>query len=89
MAFVLTYLLSALLITLLFIFTGKDALSSFSFTIASLTNSGPGIGMLGPMADLNTSLSFLQKWIAIFAMLIGRLELFTIFILFFPAYWKI
>ena len=41
------------------------------------------------MADLNTSLSFLQKWIAIFAMLIGRLELFTIFILFFPAYWKI
>lgn len=89
MAFVLIYLLSALLITLLFIFTGKDVLSAFSFTMASLTNSGPGIGMLGPMADLNTSLSFLQKWIAIFAMLIGRLELFTIFILFFPAYWKI
>ncbi|MFH4354081.1 MAG: potassium transporter TrkG [Neisseriaceae bacterium] len=88
MAFVLVYLLTALAVTLVFISTGKDIVSAFSFTIALLTNSGPGIGQLGPMADLNTALTCFEKGVGIFTMLIGRLELFTVFILFLPAYWK-
>ncbi|QRN41172.1 MAG: TrkH family potassium uptake protein [Neisseriaceae bacterium] len=87
MAFILVYLMTVVIATLILLFTGVDAVSAFSFIIASITNAGPGLGYLGPMADLNI-LSDFQKWVCAFTMLIGRLEIFTVFILFLPVYWE-
>lgn len=54
---------------------------------ATLTNIGPGLGEVGP-ADNFASISQSGKWILSLAMLLGRLELFTFFVLLMPAFWR-
>lgn len=88
MSFILVYFVVLITVTLLMIFTGQDPVSAYSFTVATLTNSGPGIGQLGPMADLNVGLTTFQKWLELITMLLGRLEIFTLLVLFLPDYWK-
>lgn len=81
---------SIFLITFLFLFlllkaTGLSALTSFSALAACISNTGTGIGGLLSSFD---HLNDLSKWILIIAMLIGRLEIFTILVIFTPSYWK-
>jgi trk system potassium uptake protein TrkH len=65
--------------------TGMDELSSFSATAAMLNNLGPG---LGQVALHFNEVSAASKWIMILAMLFGRLEIFTLLVLFTPIFWK-
>ena len=58
-----------------------------SVVISSLANVGPGIGMCGPSFSWN-ALPDAAKWLSIVYMLIGRLELFTVLLLFSPTFWK-
>ena len=67
--------------------SGMDFITALSATIACITNAGPGLGAVGP-ADNYAALSGLQKWMCAAVMLLGRLEIFTVFILFTPDYWK-
>ena len=60
---------------LLFIATGLDDYSAFGATAATLNNLGPG---LGEVASNFTTVSDSGKWIAILAMVFGRLEIFTL-----------
>ena len=53
----------------------------------SLCNTGPGLNRVGP-AMTYTSLDDFQTWICAAAMLVGRLELFTMFIVITPAFWR-
>ena len=62
-------------------------LESFSAAVASITNLGPGLGSVGPAGNYQ-ALSDLQLNILSSLMLIGRLELFTVFVLFSRAFWK-
>ncbi|MES9873407.1 MAG: TrkH family potassium uptake protein [Candidatus Sedimenticola sp. 6PFRAG7] len=65
--------------------TGLDLMTSFSAVAASINNLGPGL------ADVGTNYSGLNdpaKWILCFAMLLGRLEIFTLLVLLTPAYWR-
>jgi trk system potassium uptake protein TrkH len=55
--------------------------------IASLGNIGPGIGMVGPVENY-AAIPLAGKWVLAFLMLLGRLELFTVLILFTRAFWK-
>lgn len=87
MAFILVYLTTVLVSSLVFMFTGVDAVSSFTFMVSAITNVGFGLGDLGPLAEINTLTNF-QKWVTAFVMLIGRLEIFTVLILFLPSYWR-
>jgi trk system potassium uptake protein TrkH len=65
--------------------TGLDLMTSFSAVAASINNLGPGLaGVALNYADLNDP----AKWILCFAMLLGRLEIFTLLVLLTPAYWK-
>jgi trk system potassium uptake protein TrkH len=65
--------------------TGLDFTSSYSGLLASMTNMGPGLGDIAShYKDVNDH----AKWIFSFAMLLGRLELFTILILLTPAFWR-
>ena len=63
-----------------------DLNSAMGATIATLGNIGPGIGAVGPMENF-APIHDLGKWFLSFLMLVGRLELFTVLILFSPAFW--
>ncbi|MXQ14093.1 TrkH family potassium uptake protein [Microvirga makkahensis] len=65
-----------------------DFLTSASAAVASLSNVGPGLGpIIGPAGNFAT-LPDAAKWLLCFGMLLGRLELFTVLILFFPQFWR-
>jgi trk system potassium uptake protein TrkH len=66
---------------------GLDMATSFGSVAATLGNIGPGLGSVGPTdnyADIPTT----GKWVLTFLMLSGRLELYTVFILLSPTFWK-
>jgi trk system potassium uptake protein TrkH len=65
--------------------TGVDILTAWSAAAACLNNTGPG---LGPLATEFGHLNTAATWICSFAMILGRLEVFTILVLFTPAFWR-
>jgi len=81
----------AIYVALFFIFMlilmadGLDQVSAFSAVAACMNNLGPG---LGEVAANYSGLSDLSKWVLSIAMLFGRLEIFTLLVLFSPAYWR-
>ncbi|MCC7410004.1 MAG: potassium transporter [Gammaproteobacteria bacterium] len=76
---------STAVLTLLFVWAGLDTLSAFSATSACLNLLGPG---LGDVAVSFATTSPAAQWIGTFAMLLGRLEIFTLFVLLTPAFWR-
>jgi trk system potassium uptake protein TrkH len=66
---------------------GVNFVESLGTVISSIGNMGPGIGLAGPAHSWNY-LPDAAKWFLSFLMLIGRLELFTILILFTPSFWE-
>lgn len=66
---------------------GLDLLSSLGATAATLGNIGPGLGSVGP-TDNYAHVTVFGKWVLTFLMLAGRLEIYTVLILFAPAFWK-
>jgi trk system potassium uptake protein TrkH len=54
---------------------------------ACIGNIGPGFGMVGPVENF-ASMPVLGKWLLIWCMLLGRLEIYTVLILLVPAFWK-
>jgi trk system potassium uptake protein TrkH len=65
--------------------TGLDNITAFSATAATLNNLGPGLGeVAGTYADIADS----SKWILVLAMLFGRLEIFSLLVLFSPTFWR-
>ncbi len=84
-AFFFLYAACILGIGMLLHASGLDVLTAFSATIACLTNLGPGLGEVGPHYG---NLSAFAKLLLTFAMLLGRLELFTLLVLFTPGFWK-
>ena len=79
--------LTLVVLTFLMMATGLDMISSVSGVLACLNNTGPGLNVLGP-ADNYQVLTDFQTWLCTFAMLAGRLELLTVFVLFMPAFWR-
>lgn len=67
--------------------TGADIITSTSTVISAMCNVGPALGEAGPSENYS-SLHVASKWILIFCMLTGRLELYTVLILFIPRFWK-
>lgn len=65
--------------------TGLDLTTAFTAVAAAINNLGPGLGEVGASF---TSLSPTAKWILCFAMLLGRLEVFTLLVLLTPAFWR-
>lgn len=70
---------------LLLLAAGMDDISAFTAVAASINNLGPGLGEVAAnFADIND----FSKWVLIVAMLFGRLEIFTLLILFTPSFWR-
>jgi len=72
-------------ILLLLMATGLDQVTAFSAVAATLNNLGPG---LGDVTSNFVTINDPAKWISIFAMMLGRLEIFTLLVLFIPAFWS-
>ena len=86
-AFVLTYLAFFVIGSLLLTITGLDIKTSMGSVAACMANIGPGLGMTGPAGNYS-EVSVFGKWLLSFLMLLGRLELFTVLIIFTPYFWK-
>jgi len=68
--------------------TGLDLISAVSTAATTISNVGPGLGkMVGPDGNFFT-LTDSAKWLCSLAMLLGRLELFTVLVLFLPSFWR-
>jgi trk system potassium uptake protein TrkH len=81
--------LSFAVFALLLSMVGLDYLTAMSAAVTALANVGPGLGeIIGP-AGTFAPLSDSAKWLLSAAMLLGRLELFTVLILLTPAFWRI
>ncbi|OQS37718.1 MULTISPECIES: TrkH family potassium uptake protein [Chromobacterium] len=87
MGFIFVYCMCIVILSFALIASGLDFLSAFTAVIASINNAGPGLGVVGPASNY-ASLSDFQIWICSLAMLLGRLEVFTLLILFTPAFWR-
>lgn len=66
---------------------GKDLITNFTAVIATLNNIGPGLELAGPTQNFG-HFSLFSKYVLMFDMLAGRLELFPLLILFHPSAWK-
>jgi trk system potassium uptake protein TrkH len=84
-AFIAIYLSIGVLMTLALMATGLDLSSAFSSMVSALANSGAAIGSV---TDTFKYIGIPAKWILIFGMLAGRLEVFTLLVLFTPTYWR-
>ncbi|MCB1884098.1 MAG: TrkH family potassium uptake protein [Geminicoccaceae bacterium] len=88
LAFVFLFALVFAVVTALLAAMGLEFLTAMSAAITALANVGPGLGeIVGPAGNF-ASIPDGAKWILAFAMLLGRLELFTVLILFTPAFWR-
>jgi trk system potassium uptake protein len=88
LGFIFVFALSFGVLALLLSFLGLDYLTSMSAAVTAVANVGPGLGdQIGPAGNF-AGLPDAAKWLLSAGMLLGRLELFTVLVLFAPAYWR-
>jgi len=87
LAFGFVYVACIVSMTLLLSLSGLDIVTAFSAVVASINNTGPGLSQVGP-ASTFAGLSDFQTWVCAFAMILGRLEIFTLLVVLTPAFWR-
>jgi trk system potassium uptake protein TrkH len=87
-SFIVLYLFIFLIGTVLIVITGTDVITAASSVAASLGNVGPALGTLGPMSNY-AHLPGASKLILSILMIIGRVEIITVFVLFTRSFWKL
>jgi trk system potassium uptake protein TrkH len=88
LAFVFLFIGSWGVVTVLLALLGLDLVTAVSAAASALANVGPGLGdIIGPAGSFK-NLNDPAKWLLTFAMLLGRLEFFTVLVLFHPAFWR-
>lgn len=87
-AFFMMFMVSLAVFAILLGFTGLDLITSISGAATALANVGPGLGPeIGPAGNFS-GLNDAAKWILIAAMLVGRLELMSVYVLFSVSFWR-
>lgn len=87
LAFCFLFVLIVFTCTLILLGLGLPFMEALGVVVSSIGNTGPGLGAFGPAYSFN-ALPDLAKWISAMLMLLGRLELFTILLMFTPNFWK-
>jgi trk system potassium uptake protein TrkH len=87
LGFMFLYFMGIVVLTFLLILGGLDFISAFTAIIACINNAGPGLGAVGPATNYQ-GLSDFEAWVCTFTMLLGRLEVFSLLVLFTPAFWR-
>ena len=84
-SFISVYIMAFFVLTTIMMLSGLDFITAFSAVAASINNLGPG---LGSVAENFTSINAFDKWVLCLAMLLGRLEVFTLLVIMTPAFWR-
>ena len=87
LAFIFVYFMTVALLTFAMLLTGMNFADAAAAVVASINNTAHGFGAPGAVHNFH-SLSTVQIWICSAAMLLGRLEVFSVIVLFRPAYWR-
>jgi trk/ktr system potassium uptake protein len=87
LAFMLVYGASITSLTFILMLSGLDAISAFTAVVACINNTGPGLNLVGPSSNFGVLNEF-ETWVCTFAMLTGRLELFSVLVLLTPDFWR-
>ena len=87
LAFIFLYFFTIVTLTFALLLSGLDLDSSFSAVIACINNTGPGLAAVGPSHNY-ASLNDFQVWVCTAAMLLGRLEIFSVLVLFTGVFWR-
>jgi trk system potassium uptake protein TrkH len=85
--FVLVYCTMIMFLAMILMASGMETVTAISAAVACINNVGPGLNEVGPATNFQ-SLTDFQTWVCTFAMLLGRLELFTLLVVFTPAFWR-
>ncbi|OAN12629.1 potassium transporter TrkH [Photobacterium jeanii] len=87
-AFALTFIITIVIVAAILGMLGLDPVTSVTGAVTAVANVGPGMGnVIGPTGNFAT-LPDLAKWTLSFGMLMGRLEILTVLVVFFPAFWR-
>jgi len=87
LGFYLFYILIFVFTAIVLSMTGLDVTTALTASASAIGNIGPGLGSIGP-TDNWGHLTDLAKWLTSFCMLLGRLEIFTVVVLFSRSFWK-
>ncbi|HLP98222.1 MAG TPA: potassium transporter TrkG [Sideroxyarcus sp.] len=87
LGFIFLYFMTLATLTFVLLISGMDFISALTAVLACVNNCGPGLGTVGPASNYQGLTDF-QTWVCTFGMLVGRLEIFTVLILFTPAFWR-
>ncbi len=87
LGFIFLYFMTAALLTFALLLCGLDLPASVGAVVASINNTAHGLADAGPVSNFH-ALTSPQIWICIVAMLLGRLEIFSVIVLFTPAFWR-
>ena len=87
LAFFTAYMALCLFTYVVMILSGIDNTNSITIAISCASNVGPGLEMIGPPM-LWSDLPTITKWMLTGLMLMGRLEIFSVLVLFTPSFWK-
>jgi trk system potassium uptake protein TrkH len=87
LAFIFLYFMTVVVLTFAMLLSGLDFVTSLSAVVASVNNLGPGFNLVGPASNYQPLTDF-QTWVCSIAMLLGRLEIFSVLVLFTPAFWR-
>lgn len=87
LAFMLIYGAVMTVATMLLLMSGLDVITAFTAVVACINNTGPGLGQVGPSGNFQGLTDF-QTWVCTVTMLLGRLELFSVLVLFTPQFWR-
>ena len=87
LGFSFMYMISISALTLLLSASGLELITAFSAVVTCLNNTGPGLGAIGSTSTFQ-SLNDFQATVLAFTMILGRLEIFTLLVVFTPAFWR-
>jgi trk system potassium uptake protein TrkH len=87
LAFIFLYFMTAVVLIFALLLSGLDFQTAMGAILASLNNTGAGLGGVGP-GHTYQALSGFQAWICTLAMLLGRLEIFSVLVLFTQTFWR-
>ncbi|MBS0366050.1 MAG: TrkH family potassium uptake protein [Proteobacteria bacterium] len=87
LAFIFLYFMTVVLLTFGMLLTGMEFDPAFTLVLASINNTAHGFGAPGAVHNLH-ALNVAQVWVCTAAMLLGRLEIFSVIVLLLPTYWR-
>jgi len=87
LGFFVLYLALFVFSVMIMTFLGLDLITAISAVAACIFNVGPGLGLVGPVENY-AIMPLVGKWVLIFCMLLGRLEVYTVVLLFTPVFWR-